>query len=112
MGEGKAMTWTHIHCHFPTFENEEAEHAYMQEKLAEQATKEAEREQFIVTEQRAYPPHELTAREKRRKTPPPTHFWVARLVDDWREGTGDTEERAIGDLWLMYSHEIIERIKR
>jgi hypothetical protein len=105
------MTWTPIHCHFPSFENEEAAKKDMEEREAAHAKRVAEREQIILTEQRAYPPHELTAREKRRKTPPPTHFWVARLMGDWREGTGDTEERAIGDLWLMYSHEIIERCK-
>lgn len=86
------MTWTPIHCHFPTFENEEEARAYMAEKKAAQAKKVTEREQFITTEQR-------------------DGAWIATLVGDWRQGIGITQERAIGDLWLMYSHEIIERIQ-
>jgi len=105
------MTWTHIHCDLPIFESEEDAKKWEEEKNAAHAKKVAEREQVIVTEQRAYAPHELTAAEKRRKTPPPTHFWVARLVGNWREGIGITEERAIGDLWLMYAHEIIEKCR-
>jgi hypothetical protein len=86
------MTWTMIHCDFPSFEDAEAAKQYMQEKRAQQAAKEAEREQFITTEQR-------------------DGFWIATLAGDWRQGTGITQERAIGDLWLMYSHEIIEKIQ-
>lgn len=105
------MTWTHIHCDLPIFESAEEANKHLEERQAAHAKRVAEREQVIMTEQRPYPPHELTAAEKRRKTPPPTHFWVARLVGDWREGTGTTEERAIGDLWLMYAHEIIEKCR-
>ena len=105
------MTWTYIHCGLPIFESAEAQNKYLQEREAAHAQRVDEREQVIETFQRAYAPRELTVAEKRRKTPPPTHFWVARLVGDWREGTGTTEERAIGDLWLMYAHEIIEKCR-
>ncbi len=89
------MTWDMIHCDFPIFESEAAEITYMQEKEVAHAKKVAEREQFIMTEKRLE--HD---------------DWLAHLVGDWRCGHGNTEERAIGDLWLMYSHEIIERIQR
>ena len=42
------MTWTMIHCHFPTFETEEEVHAYLEEKQAKYAAKVAEREQYIT----------------------------------------------------------------
>jgi hypothetical protein len=86
------MTWTMIHCDFPTFKTEEEVKAYMEKKV-KQAKEKAEREQVIVTKQQ-------------------DDAWIATLAGDWRSGTGTTEERAIGDLWLMYSHEIIERIQK
>jgi len=82
------MTWTMIHCHFPTFENEEEARKYEEERQAKYAALVAERERVIVTKQQ-------------------DGAWIATLVGDWRSGTGITEERAIGELWLMYSHEII-----
>ena len=91
------MTWTHHECHLPIFESEEAEKKYMEEEEAAQTKRVAEREQFIMTEQR---PAMLGDN------------WLAHLVGDWRCGHGVTEERAIGNLWLMYSHEIIERIRQ
>jgi hypothetical protein len=85
------MTWTHIHCHFP--ESEEEANAYLAERQARQAERVAEREQVITTTKRN------------------DGVWIATLVGDWRQGHGSTEERAIGDLWLMYAHEIIQKCK-
>ena len=82
------MTWTHIHCDLPVYGSEEAE-KYIQHR---EAWSVAEREQVIVTTQQG-------------------SGWIATLAGDWRSGTGATEERAIGELWLLYAHEIIEKCK-
>ncbi len=86
-------------CHLPIFESEEEEMKHLEKKRARHALRVAEREQIITTLRRPYPHQGLT------------DMWYASLVGDWRTGTGDTEEQAIGNLWLMYAHEIIEKCK-
>lgn len=82
------MTWTHIHCDLPIFESAEEADKDFEERQARHAERVAEREQVITTQQR-------------------DGAWIATLVGDWRSGTGITEERAVGELWLLYGPEII-----
>jgi len=89
------MSWTHMHCDLPIFESAEAQNKYMEERQAKHAALVAERERIITLENR----------------PAPYNDWLAHLVGDWRSGHGNTVESAIGDLWLMYSHEIIEKCR-
>ena len=85
------MTWTHIHCDLPIFESTEEANKYLEERQARHAARVAEREQVIVTTKRD------------------DGVWIANLVGDWRCGAGATEERAVGELWLMYGPEIIAK---